>query len=97
MKKEKVVKLLEQQGVSYVYFTNPNTGRVNFLVGTLEVDNYVRKNSKVEYITGTDHVALFSYTNNTIKVLPVSSIKRVVPLNAELNKARNVSRRHSRA
>lgn len=87
MKMEDFISKSKEMGDFYVYYTTeerPNS----FIVATQEYSPYIKdKDRKFKFNPKTE-VKLFSFTQNRFVVLPVKSIKKLVPLATVLKNVR---------
>ena len=99
MKLEEFLSKAEQFGDFYVYYTKEGTTHQTYLVGTTDLSppyiaNIVgeqMRNPRVKNAINEankqgdrSNVAIFSYSSNKLRFLPVSRIRRLVPLSSVL-------------
>ncbi len=99
MDKEKFVKIMKEYGDAYVTYISPNSKKEKFNVGTIDIENnqYI-KDKPLSISPDSDKVIMFCWDTDSYRQIDPSTVIKVEPLAAELERARsrNVRRNYER-
>jgi hypothetical protein len=90
MDKDKFIKIMKEYGDAYVTYVSPNSKKEKFNVGTIDIDSNLYIRSKAMSITpDPKKVIIFCWDTDSYRQIDPSTVVRVEPLSAELERSRS--------
>lgn len=90
MDKQKFVQIMKEYGDAYVTYISPNSRKEKFNVGTIDIQNNEYIRSKPLTIPADESkVIMFCWDTDSYRQIDPSTVIKVEPLAAELERARS--------